>query len=1386
MKTLLSLTIVILAAFTMHASTHTWTGVTGDGRWSTAGNWSGGAPAAGEAGNVILVFPAAGTKNTTNDIANLTIDQIQISGDNYRIVGLGAGTNVTLRSGTLLSSTFFITGAGAMLTNFSFTIATNLVANASISVSPGDTATFRCRFTGSGGLIKRANGTLVFDGNAANTYAGRTEVQGGTVQLSQNGNAIPGDLVIGLPAITNLAAVELLFQNQVADNADILVNYNGTFAPGVFSDAIGSITLSNADLVAGTGLALNGPFTSIGTNTVTGTLLLGGADRTFDVTGHLAANVFIGNTSGVAGIIKEGPGAMEVLRTNSYNGTTVVSAGTLRVAHAGGLGNSGTSVYVSNGATLEIAAGLNLPTHALVPFGNGVAGAGALVLRSNAIWNGHIQLPQNATISAPDTNSLAKVAAQIVGAGGLKKIGDGILQLTGAAANTFLGGVSICEGVLELNKPAAVSAFNGSLVIGGSNTVHSARLTCMAISQIPSTTQVTVDAKGTFDLNGFSQVIGPLTLRRGWVETGPGTLTLNGNVLVLEDPLAPGYPSSIYGTVALNGNPRVFNLSGEGHLGLQGNVIDGLMISSLHKTGSGTFQIYTGNNTYSGETRALQGRLHFYNNRPGSAAAGTFVESGAELELTWVNVTNESLTINGDGGGGYGKGAVHYNNTVLWNGPVTVASDAVILGETGFGSGSARFELAGQLSGPGTLRLREIHDFIPSSTVVLTGAVDNTISGGIILEAGDLELSKVNGGVAIPSALSIGPTNVGHTATVRLMANNQIENDVAVSVQGNGLLDLNGFNDAIGSLNMQAGAVNTGVGTLTLLGDVSATHLPPLFDSAITGRLSLGGATRIFAVNLNHLLTLDAEVSDGGPAAGITKLGGGRLILTASNSFTGPFVAVAGYARITHPNALGSTLGGTVVSNDAALEIRGSFRVAGETLTLTGQGPNGTGALQPQVNGTNVWAGNIQLKAESDNFFARISSRDLNYETNSTFIIEGRITGDAALDINALGTVILAGWGTNSYTGGTFISRGDIYLSKTNGPAIAGDLHLGGYYDLSPRVILTRNEQIADSVVIDLESDGLLNLAGFTETIGSLYGSGKLDTGAGTLRVGLPDSSSSSTFSGSITGSGSGTNFIKRFASSLTLSGNNTYTGSTHVHGGLLVINGSNVNTTVFMTNNASLAGIGTLGGLIVNSGTVSPGTTTNGSSYGQLTALGNVTFKAGAKLRVELAGIDAGVNYDQFVAAGQFNLAGGVLETVLASGATTTNDQFVIVKTLYANPPAGTFTGLPEAQIFFPLAARAFQITYAGGDGSDIVLAQLTAPQPATLNGIVKLGDGTIQVGGTGSPGLTYAVYANADLNTTNWANIGNLTADGNGALDFIDNDAPNFPMRFYRFEFP
>ena len=80
--------------------------------------------------------------------------------------------------------------------------------------------------------------------------------------------------------------------------------------------------------------------------------------------------------------------------------------------------------------------------------------------------------------------------------------------------------------------------------------------------------------------------------------------------------------------------------------------------------------------------------------------------------------------------------------------------------------------------------------------------------------------------------------------------------------------------------------------------------------------------------------------------------------------------------------------------------------------------------------------------------------------------------------------------------------------------------------------------------------------------------------------------------------------------------------------------------------------------------------------------------------------------------------------------------------------------------------------------------------PRPTvggTLNGVTQLPDGRMQIGGTGLPFEYYLVLANTNLSTTNWMHIGSVSSgDEFGLLEFIDTNAVNHPMRFYRVVIP
>jgi len=1084
------------------AATHTWTGAAGDGKWSTAFNWANNSPPlAGEPATVILQFPAAGAKNSTNDLANLTLDQVQISGDNYVIAATAAGANVTLRSQTGFSSTFFISGANAVLTNFNFTLATTVVPSGSISVGAGDTATFRCQFTGPGGLIKRATGTLILDGNAPNTYTGLTDVQGGTVRLSQNGVAIPGDLIVGYPTLTNLAAVELQGPNQVGDNARIVLNDNGTFAPGVYSDTVGSITLSNANLVAGVGLTLQGDFTSIGTNVLTGTVRLGGADRFFRVTGQLTADAFIENSTGTAGIIKAGPGLMELHRGNTYNGITAVHEGTLMVSHASALGTAAVGTQVNPGASLQIKGSLAIAGETLFVTGTGVSSNGALcALDGNASWTGPVNLTGDAFIGVSDAAAQLSLSGIISGVSSLTKVGDGRLIFSGINANTFTGVTRVWGGTLRLAKSANLRAVR-ELEIGRTN-LAGGICELGAANQIDDTAHVIVWHYGSFRLGGFDEALAGLTVVGSWVDTAGGLLTLLGDVEAVswyEAGWLPGdgmtQSPGIQGRVSLGGATRTIHLSAlsaaaSPAIYLPCAFVDGAGTGGLRKTGPG-WMFLDGTNTYSGPTLIDEGKVGISSpSALGGTAQGTLVADGAELLLGAGSLTiAEPLTLNGRGASGpLGPlGALQsMNGSNIWTGPISLATDTAI----GVYNQPSLLTLAGGVSGPGQLTK------LGGETLSFAGAAPNLFTGGLNVEAGTVRLSKPVGVTAVRNLIRVGTTN-GPAGAARLVwgGAHQVQDGAAIFVESSGLLDVSIYWDEVGPLTMRGGILQGISGVLTLGGTLRAEKSASV-DPLITCILSLGGAMRTFDI-VDTTLTLTRDVQDGGAPSGILKLGHGKLVLDgAPTTYSGLTEARQGDVELRGAAKLGNTAAGTVIYSGARLRLTDA-QIGDEPLTFD-YDPGFLLTPDLTCQGTNSWQGPVTLRHQ-------INLRTHFVQDRLTLL--GAIEGDfnGALAKEGAGTLRIAGTNDNTFTGKTIAAEGVLELAKTNALAIPGQLFVGLTNDPWPKatVRLLNPHQMADTQLVTVHHSGLLDLNGFTDLVGGLeLNQGEVRTGAGQLRLG--------------------------------------------------------------------------------------------------------------------------------------------------------------------------------------------------------------------------------------------------------------------------------------------
>jgi fibronectin-binding autotransporter adhesin len=284
-----------------------------------------------------------------------------------------------------------------------------------------------------------------------------------------------------------------------------------------------------------------------------------------------------------------------------------------------------------------------------------------------------------------------------------------------------------------------------------------------------------------------------------------------------------------------------------------------------------------------------------------------------------------------------------------------------------------------------------------------------------------------------------------------------------------------------------------------------------------------GGINNLRGVSLNGgTLTLNAAgaVTQSSPITGnttVVKNGAGTFTLSQSNTYTGATTVNAGTL------ALGAS---NVLANGSSLVVNGgTFNIANRSDTVAG-----VQLLSGAITGT---TGTL----------TSTSAYDVQAGT-----VSARLGGTAGLTKTTSGTVTLSG--ANTYTGATNINAGTLALGASN--------------------------IIANASAVTVAAGATFNLAGYSETIGSLAGAGtvtKTGTGVTTLAAGADNTST--TFSGVIQNPTGTLNLTKTGAGALTLSGANTYRGVTNVNAGTLV------------AANASALGAATAGVTVANGATL-------------------------------------------------------------------------------------------------------------------------------------------------------------------------------------------------------
>ncbi|WP_052293836.1 Ig-like domain-containing protein [Azospirillum sp. B510] len=704
------------------------------------------------------------------------------------------------------------------------------------------------------------------------------------------------------------------------------------------------------------------------------------------------------------------------------------------------------------------------------------------------------------------------------------------LTVSQSGNSTFAGAIkdgSGASGTGSLTKAGSGTlTLSGTNTYGGATTVSEGTLTASGGSAIADSSAVTVNTGATFRVASGDETVGSIA-GAGQIAFGSRILTVGGN----------GNSTTFSGTI-IAGNNAILTKTGTGTLTLTGNSSTagfkttvsagtlsigsggGLASGTLTLAGSSTLDFATaatvsndvtlsGNATIAlhANNVTLSGNITGGTNTLTKTGSGTLtLSSGTSNGSAWnLSVGNGTVSVDDAARLGTGSVTLAADTTLEVTGATTLVNATTMTGSATI-SNSAAVSLSGAISGNGyTLTKAGAGTLTLSSTANGGSTFATTVSaGGLSIGAatnigtGAITLASsttlyLTGAATYTNAVALtGNATVAATANATLSGN--ITGSYALSVAANSSTATLSGNNSFSSLYVTSGTLSAASG-----GTAGSTNLGSGQVSLNGGSLTLTGSgvtvSNAIAVNSDATITNANAVTLSGVVSGsatLTKAGTGILTLSGNNSHSGATTVSAGTLRAS---------GGSAIGDGSAVTVAyGAFLTlsASETIgSLAGAGTVTLGAYTLTTGGNN---------------------------TNTIF--SGGIDGTGGLTKTGSGMLTLSG--SNSYSGATTISAGTV--------ALQGGSSIG---DTSAVTVSAGATLLFDDSV--------------SETIGSLAGDGTVTLNNGTLTMGENDAST--LFSGVIREDQAG-NILKMGSGTLTLSGSNTYTGTTTVRGGTLSVAG--------------------------------------------------------------------------------------------------------------------------------------------------------------------------------------------------------------------------------------
>ncbi|MGY3591113.1 autotransporter-associated beta strand protein [Bradyrhizobium sp. USDA 4341] len=772
---------------------------------------------------------------------------------------------------------------------------------------------------------------------------------------------------------------------------------------------------------------------------------------------------------------------------------------------------------------------------------------------------------------------------------------------------------------------------------------------------------------------------------------GANTLTSNGGTLSGNLAIANGVGASLTflqtSAAGASGDVTISSIRG-----LNGLATDASVAVRLD---GGRSLIVTGASTYTG---------------------GTSVSDGSTLVIRNSNALGSGTLTMGETLAGLTKLVLDGNGFNIAN-RIVINSDPVITVAAGTTN-----TMSGAISGAGDIVLNG------GGTLVLSGT--NTYSGGTTIcgtacgVAGGSSVLQVDvdtvgtPGAIVSSAIGTGLLSFDG-GTLRAGGNYTIANNAQINATG-ASIDTNGYTftysgNIAGTGGLMVLDASGGLGRVVLLGTNTYTGGTTICDCAtlqlgdashtgsIVGQVNVDGKFDIVNANTSGITKI---VNDGFNGVATTTFHNSTTASTATiinqNFGITEFrdSSTAGNASVSNSNGAltifrdGSSAGnatfnnsnrGTVVFGDALGPPGGlDTSTAGKAVFNNHDGGGVVFLGHTNAGQATITNGN---NGGSTQFFEFSSAASATMTTSATGYIgffQSSTAANATIDNSGLTYFGTSGGMTEAPT------AGNAKITNRSGSAL-----IFAAYSTAGNATIT-TESGANVRFLDNTTGGtaqfITNGTGFVDfggslgpngdghiTAGSIAGSGTYYIGGGnTLAVG--GNNLSTVVSGVIADSnpcgcgpaGPG-NLEKTGSGTLTLSGLNTYTGTTVVNGGILQVDGSIMSSSSATVNSGgALSGIGTVGNTTIGRGGILlPGNATPGTF---LNVAGNLAFQSGA---LYLVGLNATAATSAKV-TGTAALAGSVGVSI-AAGSTIAR-QYTILSA--AGGRAGTFAGIASTGV--------------------------------------------------------------------------------------------------------